>query len=88
MGETFVTAVGYILGVLVVLVISGIFLKPIKFVAKLVLNSILGLLFMMLINFLGSGSGINIGINPVTAVGVGVLGVPGVIAILIMQIFF
>ena len=35
MGISFVSIVGYILGILIVCVVSGIFLKPIKFVLKL-----------------------------------------------------
>ncbi len=85
---SFVTAVGYVLGILIVCVISGIFLKPIKFVLKLVINSIVALVFMALINLIGSGAGIHIGLNPVTAVVAGALGIPGVILILILQIFY
>ncbi len=85
---SFVSIVGYVLGILIVCVISGIFLKPIKFVLKLVLNSALALVFMALINLIGSGAGIHIGLNPVTAVIAGALGIPGVILILLLQIFY
>ena len=85
---SFVSIVGYVLGILIVCVISGIFLKPIKFVLKLVLNSIIALVFMALINLIGSGAGIHIGLNPVTAVIAGALGIPGVILILLLQIFY
>ncbi len=85
---SFITAVGYVLGILIVLVISGIFLKPVKFALKLALNSVLGMGAIALINFLGQGFGINIGLNPVTAIAVGVLGLPGVIVILLLQIFY
>ena len=88
MGISFVSIVGYILGILIVCVVSGIFLKPIKFVLKLVLNSAVGMGIIALINLLGSGIGVHIGINPVTAVLVGLLGVPGVILILVLQIFY
>lgn len=88
MQEIFVNSVGYILGILVVLVVSGIFLKPIKFVLKLVANSVAGALLLYLINLLGKGIGIHIGLNPITAVAVGIFGLPGVIAILLLQIFY
>ena len=88
MEMSFVSIVGYVLGILIVCVISGIFLKPIKFVLKLILNSIIALVFMALINLIGSGAGIHIGLNPVTAVVAGALGTPGVILILLLQIFY
>ena len=52
------------------------------------LNSVFGGLFLLLVNTLGSFFNIHIGINAVTAVIVGILGVPAVIAMLILQIFF
>jgi len=88
MQEIFVNSVGYILGILVVLVVSGIFLKPIKFALKLVANSVVGAVILWIINFVGKGAGIHIGLNPITAVAVGIFGLPGVIAILLLQIFY
>lgn len=88
MQNIFVTSVGYILGILVVLVLAGICLKPIKFIMKMALNSVLGLGAIWLINFIGASFGIHIGLNPITAVAVGALGVPGVILILLLQIFY
>ena len=57
---------------------------------KLLLNSAVGMGIIALVNLLGAGAGagIHIGINPVTAILVGLLGVPGVILILILQIFY
>ena len=88
MGISFVSVVGYILGILIVCVVSGIFLKPIKFVLKLILNSVAGIAIIAVINLIGAGAGIHIGLNPVTAILVGVLGVPGVILTLLLQIFY
>ncbi len=88
MEVSFVTLVGYLLGILIVFVISGFFLKPIKFILKLALNSLLGMGAIYIINYLFTGFGIHIGLNPVTAVAVGALGVPGVILILLLQIFY
>ena len=88
MGISFVSIVGYILGILIVCVVSGIFLKPIKFVLKLILNSAVGMGIIALVNLIGSGAGIHIGLNPVTAIVVGSLGVPGVILVLLLQVFY
>ena len=88
MENIFVTSVGYILGILIVFVIAGICLKPLKLTIKLILNSVIGMGAVWLINFLGASLGIHIGINPITAVVVGALGLPGVILILLLQIFY
>lgn len=84
----FASVVGYILGVLIVLVLSGMCLKPLKTILKFLINSFCGILIIFVINTIGSMWGIHIGINPFTAIVVGVLGIPGVIAILIAQIFY
>lgn len=88
MDLSFVSVVGYILGALVVFVIAGICLKPIKTIIKLMTNCVLGGVMLLLINLFGSHFGIHIGVNPITSVAVGLLGVPGVIGLLLLQIFF
>ena len=88
MQMTFSVAVGYILGLMIIFVLARISLKPIKFILKIVLNSIVGGLLIFLINVIGGIWGISIGINAVTAVAVGILGIPAVIVMLILQVFF
>jgi inhibitor of the pro-sigma K processing machinery len=78
---------GYVLGVLTVLVVSGVCLKPMKMIVKFLLNSVAGIGLCMLINYIGTPMGIHIGINPATSIILGMLGVPGLIMILIAQIF-
>lgn len=84
----FASVVGYILGVLVVLVLAGICLKPIRYIMKILANSILGALCLVIINLAGHIVNIHIGVNPFTAVAVGALGIPGVVGLLILQIFY
>lgn len=88
MEKGFATVVGYLLGVLIVFVVSGVFLKPIKSVGRFLINSMGGILVAVIINLAGANFGIHIGLNPFTAVVIGVLGIPGVIAVLIAQIFY
>ncbi len=80
--------IGYVLGVLTVLVVSGVCLKPMKTVVKFLVNSLMGMGLCIVINYAFSSFGIHIGINPVTAIILGMLGVPGLIMILIAQIFY
>lgn len=84
----FATVIGFLLGILIVFVISGICLRPLKSFAKFLFNSLGGILVAVIINLVGGNFGIHIGINPFTAVVIGILGLPGVIAVLIAQIFY
>lgn len=85
---TFSAVVGYLLGLMIIFVLARICLKPIKFVLKIALNSVFGGLALLILNTAGAFFGIHIGINAITAVAVGILGLPAVILMLILQIFF
>ncbi len=54
---------------------------------KLVYNSIFGMLALLLVNFLGSPFNINMGINGVTCLICGFLGIPGFITLFILKLF-
>ena len=88
METNFATIVGYLLGILIVFVVSGVCLKPLKHIARFLINSFIGILLAMGINIIGAHWGIHVGINPVTSIILGMLGVPGVILILLAQIFY
>lgn len=82
----FSTVIGYILGLLVLFVVTRILLKPFKIFVRLLANSVVGILLILLLNALPFG--IYIGVNPITALVTGILGVPGVCLLLLLQIFF
>lgn len=69
----------YIIGVLLVL--------PIKIVVRLVINGIIGAVALFVINIFGGMIGLTIGINPITALVAGFLGIPGIILLLFLQYF-
>ncbi len=77
----------YSAGVMLIFMVSWIFLKPLKFLTKLILNSILGALILIIFNYFGKFTGVYIGVNEVTALSIGILGVPGFIAILAIKLF-
>lgn len=53
-----------------------IFILPIKSILKLVFNSILGGVMIFIINLIGGIFGFHIGLNYITAIFTGILGVP------------
>ena len=70
---------------LILILLIKLFKKPMKLVFKFLLNTILGFVALILINFFGSFIGISIGVNWLNAAIVGILGLPGVALLLILQ---
>ena len=77
----------YIACIIGIIIIGKIFIVPIKIILKLILNSILGVILLYVINIIGTIWGLHIGINLITALIVGILGIPGAILLLILTIF-
>lgn len=82
----FSTILFYIIGLALLYIIGMILVWPIKKIVKLIGNGILGGIILFLFNFIGRYFGLGIAINPLNAIIVGFLGVPGVILLLILQI--
>lgn len=76
----------YIIGLFLLYIVGIILVWPIKKIIKLIGNGILGGLTLLLFNFVGKYFGLSIAINPLNAIIVGFLGVPGVILLLLLQI--
>ena len=70
---------------LVVLVTLFLFKRPIKFIFRLLFNTLLGFVILFALNFFGASLGITLGINLFNAVVVAILGLPGVGLLLILQ---
>ena len=68
-----------VLGVIVVLRLLA---KPIRFIFKLLINTLLGFVLLWLINFFGGGIGIALELSLMNALIVGLLGIPGVLLLL------
>lgn len=75
----------YALGLVLLYVVGWLLLVPFKMILKFIYNGILGGLILWLLNILGGLIHVTIAINPVTALLVGFLGVPGIILILLLQ---
>ncbi|MBM7855161.1 inhibitor of the pro-sigma K processing machinery [Desulfohalotomaculum tongense] len=68
------------------LYLIGIFIvKPLKFIFKLVMYLVIGALLLIFFNLISSHFGIHIPLNPFTLITAGVLQVPGVILLLLME---
>ena len=78
----------YVVGMFGLFVATCMFIVPIKMALKLLINSIIGGIAIVVINIIGSAFGLHISLNMLTAFIAGVLGVPGVVMIIFMQIVF
>ena len=71
-------------GTLILLFLLGkTLLIPLKIVLKMIVNSMLGGILLVVLNAVGSTVGLMIPLNLVNAVTVGILGVPGVFLLLL-----
>ena len=71
--------------VLAVILVLRLLAKPIKFVFKMLINTVLGFILLWLINFFGGGIGIWLDLSLLNALIVGVLGIPGVLLLLAIR---
>ncbi|MBR0597601.1 pro-sigmaK processing inhibitor BofA family protein [Clostridiales bacterium BAD-6] len=74
----------YAIGIFALYVIGYMFLVPIKIMLRLVANSILGGIFIIVVNWIGTTWDVHIPLNVFTAVIVGILGLPGAILLLFL----
>lgn len=68
------------------LIIGKIFIVPIKWILKLVFNSILGGILIYIINMIGGTWGFHIGLNFYTSILIGILGIPGAIFLILIKL--
>ncbi len=82
--------VNIIIAVLFMLVIlyliAQVFLKPIKLLWKLILNSAIGLILLLAINFVGAFFSFILPVNLVTILIAGFLGIPGLMLLICFQL--
>ena len=64
-----------------------ILIVPIQKILKLVVNSLLGGLVIYVINSIGANFGFHIGLNIVTSMIVGLLGLPGTVVLILIRLF-
>jgi len=80
--------IAYAFGLILVYFICRIFYIPLKIILKLVYNTIIGAVMLFALNFIGSYFDFTIAINLISAITVGLLGIPGLILLIILKVFF
>lgn len=78
-------AIAYAFGLILIYVVGRVLLAPLRIVLKLVYNALIGGIVLVILNFFGSHLGLSIAVNPITALLVGFLGVPGIIILFVVK---
>lgn len=73
----------YTAGVMIVYFFGKMLILPLKVLLKFIFNSIVGGVILVMINFVGATINISLPVNIITAAITGVLGIPGILALLI-----
>ena len=73
---------------LVLLITAKVFAAPLKALAKVILNTALGLGALALLNATSALTGFSLGLNLFNALVVGILGIPGIGLLLLVQWIF
>lgn len=77
-----------VVGILLIWLFIKLFAKPIKWIFKLLINAVIGFVMLFVFNYLGSFVGITLSVGWVSAIVAGVLGIPGILLLLLLENFF
>ncbi|KXZ16529.1 transcriptional regulator [Bacillus nakamurai] len=79
--------IGIIVGLVVLLFLWGLSSKPLKWIGVTAVKFIAGALLLVGVNLFGSSLGIHIPVNPITTGISGILGIPGIAALIVIKRF-
>lgn len=77
----------YVVGFLWLLLLLRFLRKPIRFIFRLCLNTFFGGVLLLLLNSFGTAAGLHLAVNPATALVTGILGLPGIAAMLFIKLW-
>lgn len=80
------TIISYIACICFLFIFGKVFILPIRTMLKLLVNSILGAIIIFIINWIGVIFNFHIGLNIITSIVVGILGIPGTILLVILNL--
>lgn len=77
--------VAFVFGLLLLYLLVRVLYLPLRLFLKLLGNALVGGIILAIFNAVGSLWGLTIGINVITAFVTGILGIPGIILLLVLQ---
>ena len=81
-----INILAYLTCICLIFIFGRICIVPIKKILKLIINSAMGGIVIFLINIIGANFGFHIGLNLVTSILIGILGIPGVVCLIIVKL--
>lgn len=75
--------IAYAAGLFLIYVLGKLLIVPLKWAGRLLISSIIGGALIVIVNLIGGPWGLFIPLNPLTAVMIGVLGIPGAICLIL-----
>ncbi len=77
----------YVFGLVLLYLLGWVFIISTKLLIKLIINSVLGVIFLIVFNLIaGTFFDFSIGVNPLSALTVGFLGVPGMLLLIVLKL--
>jgi len=77
--------IAYALGLVLLYFMGWLLLVPLKILLRFIINAVVGGVALWLLNLAGGLIGFSVAVNPITALTVGFLGIPGLILVLLLQ---
>ena len=77
--------IAYVIGLVLLYFVGWLLLVPLKFLSRFLINGVIGGVALWVLNLIGTHIGVTVAVNPVTALTVGFLGIPGLILVLLLQ---
>lgn len=78
--------IAYAVGLIAIYFIGKMFLMPVKLIWKLIYNGMIGGVMLWLVNLVGANFNFELGINFVSVLVAGFLGIPGVILLIAFKL--
>ncbi|HWJ76876.1 MAG TPA: pro-sigmaK processing inhibitor BofA family protein [Niallia sp.] len=80
-----IMVISIVIGLVILLLVVGTPIRPVRLIGQVVMKVIIGALFLFFLNALGNQYGIHVPINLVTSTVSGILGIPGLVALVALQ---
>lgn len=84
--ETINIVIAAVVLLVVLFFIGQVLVKPVKLLWKLLINSLIGLLLLLAVNYLGAYYDFSLPINVITVLIAGFLGIPGAFLLICLQL--
>ncbi|KAB7663452.1 pro-sigmaK processing inhibitor BofA family protein [Bacillus sp. B1-b2] len=79
--------ISIVIGLVILLLVVGTPIRPLRFLGQVVIKVVIGALFLFFLNAIGNQYGIHVPINIITSTISGILGIPGLVAMVALQQF-